>query len=274
VSMPALGQAAGALRVFPVPLRSRGSLHLIERHARVYRHTWLMFVSGLLEPLFYLLSIRVGLGQLVGHVAGPAGRPVSYATFVAPALLASSAMNGAMLDSTFNVYFRLKYAKLYDAALATPMRTADVALGEIVWSLIRGGIYACAFMVIMVAMGLAHSPWAAANVPVALLIGFGFAAVGMAGTTYMKTWQHFEFVTLATLPMFLFSASFYPLSVYPAALRIVVECTPLYQGVALLRAFSLGVVGPGLIWHAVYLAAMGVAGVLVASRRLGTLLLS
>jgi lipooligosaccharide transport system permease protein len=273
VTAPALGGTAGLLRVLPVPLRSRGSLHLVERHARVYRHAWLMLVSGLLEPLFYLLSIGVGLGTLVGHVSVPGAGTVTYTAFVAPALLASSAMNGAIYDSTFNVFFRLKYAKLYDAALATPMRPGDVALGEITWALIRGGLYACAFMVIMLAMGLVHSAWAVLAVPVALLIGFAFAAAGMAGTTYMRSWQHFEYVWLATLPMFLFSASFYPLTVYPPALRVVVECTPLYQGVALLRGLTLGVVGPALLLRALYLAVMGLAGLALAGRRIGRLLL-
>jgi lipooligosaccharide transport system permease protein len=100
VTAPTPGEAAGLLRVLPVPLRSRGSLHLVERHARVYRHAWLMLVSGLLEPLFYLLSIGVGLGQLVGPVAVPGVGTVTYAAFVAPALLASSSMNGAIFDST------------------------------------------------------------------------------------------------------------------------------------------------------------------------------
>ncbi len=272
MTAPVLGEAAGLLRVLPVPLRSRGSLHLVERHARVYRHAWLMLVSGLLEPLFYLLSIGVGLGKLVGTVAGPGGT-VSYIAFVAPALLASSSMNGALFDSTFNVFFRLKYAKLYDALLATPMRPGNVALGEITWALIRGGLYAGAFMVIMLAMGLVHSPWAVLDVPVALLIGFAFAAVGMAGTTYMRSWQHFEFVTLATLPMFLFSASFYPLDVYPEPVQILVQVTPLYQGVALLRDLTLGAVAPDLLPHAVYLLAMGLAGLWVATRRISRLLL-
>jgi lipooligosaccharide transport system permease protein len=256
VTAPTLGEAAGLLRVLPVPARSRVRLHLVERHARVYRHAWLMLVSGLLEPLFYLLSIGVGLGQLVGGVAVPGVGRVSYTAFVAPALLASSAMNGAIYDSTFNVFFRIKYAKLYDAALATPMRPVDLALGEITWALIRGGLYASAFMVVMLAMGLVYSAWAALAVPVALLIGFAFAAAGLAGTTYMRSWQHFEYVTLATLPV-----------------RVVVECTPLYQGVALLRGLTLGVVGPVMLLHALYLAVMGLAGLSVASRRVGRLLL-
>jgi lipooligosaccharide transport system permease protein len=261
------------LRTRQSALGGRGSLHLIERHARVYRHVWLVLVSGIFEPLFYLLSIGIGLGKLVGTVAGPGGHPVAFSSFVAPALLATSALNGAILDSTFNVFFRLKYAKFYDAALATPMRPGDIALGEIGWALIRGGLYAVAFIVVMLALGLVHSAWAVFDLPVALLIGFGAAAAGMTATTFMRSWQHFEYVMLATVPMFLFSATFYPLSVYTRPVQILVECTPLYQGVALMRGLTLGVVGPGLIWHAAYLALMGLAGLYIAGARIGRLLL-
>jgi lipooligosaccharide transport system permease protein len=269
------------LRILPAPLLAarrgalggRGAAHLIERHARAYKHMWLMFASGIVEPLFYLLSIGVGIGALVGKVAGPDGHLIGFTSFVAPALLATSSMNGAMLDSTFNVFFRLKYAKLYDAALATPLRSGDVALGEIGWALIRGGLYAVAFMVVMLAMGLVHSAWAILAVPTALLIGFAFAAAGMAATTYFRSWQHFEFVMLATLPMFLFSATFYPLGVYPRPLQLFVDVTPLYQGIALLRGMTLGFVTPGLLWHVLYLAVMGVACLALAGRRLSRLLL-
>jgi lipooligosaccharide transport system permease protein len=271
------------LRVLPVPgplgraraaMGGRASLHLVERHARVYRHVWLIFATGLAEPVFYLLSIGVGLGKLVGSVISPGGHPVTYATFVAPALLASASMNGAIFDSTFNVFFRLKYEKLYDAALATPMRAGDVALGEISWALLRGGLYALAFLLVMLAMGLVHSAWAVLALPVAVLTGFAFAAAGMAATTFMRSWQHFEFVMLAALPMFLFSTTFYPLGVYPRPLQIVVECTPLYQSVTLLRGLTLGAVSPALLWSVGYLALMGLAGLWVAGIRIGRLLLT
>jgi lipooligosaccharide transport system permease protein len=269
------------LRILPLPmlatrqgaLGGRGSAHLIERHARVYRHARLMLISGVFEPLFYLLSIGVGIGGLVGRVHGPGGQLIGFTSFVAPALLATSAMNGAVMDSTFNVFFRLKYAKLYDAALATPMRSGDIALGEIGWALIRGGLYAVSFLAVMLVLGLVHSPWAILALPAALLIGFGFAGAGMAATTFMTSWQHFEFVTLATLPMFLFSTTFYPLGVYPRGIQIVVECTPLFQGVTLMRDLTLGAVGPGMLWSVLYLAVMGVAGLALASRRIGGLLL-
>jgi lipooligosaccharide transport system permease protein len=252
----------------------RGSLHLMERHARVYRYMWLVFVSGVAEPLFYLLSVGIGLGKLVGTVTGPGGHAITYAAFVAPALLASASMNGVIFDSTFNVFFRLKYEKLYDAALATPMRAGDVALGEIGWALLRGGLYALAFMMVMLALGVVHSAWAVLALPAAVLTGFAFAAAGMAATTYMRSWQDFDYVTVATMPLFLFSTTFYPLGIYPRALQIVVECTPLYQSVSMLRDLTLGTVGLSLLWHALYLAVMGLAGLCVASIRIGRLLLT
>jgi lipooligosaccharide transport system permease protein len=283
--LAALAVRGAVLRVLPMPLLvtrgsglggfgGRGSTRLIERHARAYRRAWILLVSGVFEPLFYLLSIGVGIGGLVGGVRGPGGHLIGFTSFVAPALLATSAMNGAVADSTFNVFFRLKYAKLYDATLATPMRSGDVALGEVGWALIRGGLYAVSFQVVMLALGLIHSAWSVLVVPAALLIGFAFAGAGMAATTFMKSWQHFEFVMLATLPMFLFSTTFYPLSVYPRAIQIIVECTPLYQGIVLLRGLTLGVVGPALLVSVAYLLILGGAGLLLAGRRIRRLLLT
>jgi lipooligosaccharide transport system permease protein len=270
------------LRVVPTalitrPWRSlggRGSLHLVERHARVYRHLWLMLASGVAEPLFYLLSIGVGIGHLVGTVAGPGGKPVAYAAFVAPALLATSSMNGAIYDSTFNVFFLLKYAKVYEATLATPMRPQDVALGQVIWALIRGALYASAFTLVMLVLGLLKSPWAVLALPAAVLTAFAFAAVGMAATTFMRSWQDFEYVMLVSVPLFLFSTTFFPLSVLGRPLQILIECTPLYQAVTLMRGLTLGAVGPDLLWYVAYLAVMGVAGLYIAGRRVGRLLLT
>jgi lipooligosaccharide transport system permease protein len=282
----AVSVRGSVLRILPLPLLvtrggrlgggfgGRGSARLIERHARAYRRAWLVLLSGIFEPLFYLLSIGVGIGGLVGGVRGPGGHLIGFTSFVAPALLATSAMNGAVADSTFNLFFRLKYAKLYDALLATPLRSTDVALGEVGWALIRGGLYALSFEVVMLAMGLLHSAWSVLVLPAALLIGFAFAGAGMAATTFMKSWQHFEFIMLATLPMFLFSTTFYPLGVYPRAIQIIVECTPLFQGVTIIRALTLGGVGPGLLWSVLYLAVMGTVGLLIAGRRIAGLLLS
>ena len=259
-------------RIVPLQLReAKRAHHMVERSMVVYRRGWLMFVSGFFEPLFYLLSISVGAGKLVGDVE-IGGRMVDYATFVAPAFLAASAMNGAVIDSTFNVFHKLRYAKTYDAVLATPMTPGDVVVGEIAWALLRGVIYATTFAVVMVALGLADSPWFVTSVPIAVLIGFAFAGVGMAVTTYMRGWADFEFVFLATMPMFLFSGSFFPLSRYPSALRVIVQLTPLYHGVELERAAASGRFGLGSLVDAAYLLALGAVGLVVAARRIERLL--
>jgi lipooligosaccharide transport system permease protein len=258
----------------PAPFRSRRATRLIERNLMVYRRTWLIIVSGFFEPLFYLLSIGVGIGKLVGPVHGPGGHPIGYEAFVAPALLAASSMNGAIYDSTMNVFFKMKYSKIYDAVLSTPMGPTDVALGEIGWALIRGSLYATVFLGVMVGRGDVASWWAVLVLPCAVLIGFGFASLGMAATTFMRSWTDFDMVQLAVLPLFLFSATFYPLSTYPRALQFVVQATPLYHGVALVRGLCTGVVGPGLLVHACYFAVMGFVGLRVAARRIEQRLLT
>ena len=246
---------------------------LVARSALVYGRAWLAFVSGFFEPVFYLLALGHGLGSLVGALPGPGGAPISYSAFIAPGLLAASAMNGAVFDSTFNVFFKLRYAKLYDAMLATPLGPVDIALGEIGWALLRGGLYALAFLSVMAAFGLLTSPWAVLALPAALLVGLAFAAVGMAATTYMRSWQDFDLIQLAVMPMFLFATTFFPLSVYPRGLQLVIECLPLFHAVELMRGLTTGVVGPGLLGHAAYFVVMAGSGAVVAARRLHTLLL-
>jgi lipooligosaccharide transport system permease protein len=253
---------------------SRRSLRLIERNLFVYKHGWLVILSGFFEPLFYLLSIGFGLGALIGTIPGPGGQPIPYQLFVAPALLASAAMNGAISESTFNFFFKLNYNKTFSAILSTPLSPGDVALGELAWALIRGGLYAIGFMVVMVVLGLVVSPWVVLAVPAALLLGFAFGAVGMAATSFMKTWQDFDLIQLVILPLFLFSATFYPIETYPDALRVLVQLTPLYQGVDLIRSLTVGAISPILLFHVAYLLVMGFAGLYVVSRRLDKLLLT
>ena len=237
--------SATLTRVVPTALLDvRNPQRLLERSVMVYRRTWLIFVSGFFEPLFYLLSIRVGLSALVGDVDVD-GQLVPYDQFVAPALLAASAMNGAVFDSTMNIFFKIKQSHLYDAVLATPMSAGDVALGEIGFAVIRGGAYSAAFLVTMWVMGMVESPWAILAVPAAVLIGFAFASIGMACTTYMRSWADFEYVPAVTLPLFLFSATFYPISQY-GSWAWVVQLSPLYHGVVLVRAANLGCLVAGV----------------------------
>ena len=229
-----------ALRLTPpILFGGRRAGLLIERNLYVYRRTWMVIFSGFFEPLFYLLGIGFGLGALIGDVPGPGGQEISYQLFVAPALLASASMNGAIMESTFNVFFKLNYQKTYDAILSTPMRVGDVALGEICWALIRGGLYAIGFLVVMIPFGLWVSPWLILAFPAALL----------------------------------FSATFYPLETYPEALQWVVRVTPLYQGVDLIRSLAVGYITPVLLVHVAYLTVMGLIGLAITNRRLGKLLL-
>ena len=263
--------AAG--RVWPVSFGSRRAWLLIERNLYVYRSGWLVILSGFFEPLFYLLSIGFGLGGMVGDVPGPNGEPIPYAVFVAPALLASASMNGAISESTFNVFFKLNYAKTYDAVLSTPMAPGDVALGEIGWAVIRSSLYAIGFTVVIVILQLVQSPWAIFAIPAAMLMAFGFAAVGMAATTFMRSWQDFDLINLVILPLFLFSGTFFPVTAYPPALQLFVQLTPLYQGVDLIRQLVTGHIDATIAVHVVYLTVMGLIGLAIVARRLDKLLL-
>ncbi len=252
---------------FPRP-RTRANL-LFERNLMVYRRSWLTILSGFFEPLFYLFSLGLGLGHYVGRVHG-----VSYAAFIAPALLASSAMNGAVYDSTINVFWKLRFGKVYDAMLVTPIGPNDVALGEVGWALFRGLLYSTGFIITAAALGLIHSWWGLLALPSTIVIGFGFAGIGMAAATFMRSWQDFDLIQLVQLPMFLFSTTFYPLSIYPVAVQWIVRVSPLYHAIELIRSLTLGTVGWTSIVHLVYLVLLGSVGMLIARRRMAGLLLS
>jgi lipooligosaccharide transport system permease protein len=256
-----------------IQISGRRAPRLIERNLYVYRRTWIILFSGFFEPLFYLLGIGYGVGSLVGTITLPGGQHVTYALFVAPALMASSAMNGGIYESMFNMFFKLKHARLYDAILTTPIGVMDVAFGEILWAVFRGSLYSVGFIVVMVALHLVSSWWAVLALPAATTISFAFAAVGTATSSFMRKWQDFDIAMLVLIPLFLFSATFYPITVYPPAIRAIVELSPLYHGVVLIRALTTGAVSVSLLPHLAYLLAMGLAGLLVASRRLGILLL-
>ena len=270
VAPPRLGLL---LRVLPSGLYAGRSRAVILRSSIASRSVWVAIFSGFFEPLFFLVAMGQGLGSLVGTVPGPDGQALSYAAFIAPGLLAASAMNGAVYDATFGFFMKLKYAKLYDAMLATPLGPVDIALGEIGWALIRGGMYSAGFLVVMLGLGLISSAWALLALPAALFVAFAFAAVGMAATSFMRSWQDFDLVQLAVLPMFLFSATFFPLSVYPPAVQWLVQAFPLYHAVALMRGLTTGVVGVSMLGHLAYFVVMAAFGTVVASRRLRFLLL-
>lgn len=237
-------------------------------------NNWLIVVSGFFEPVFYLLSLGIGFGAIVGTVQTSTGAEVPYAAFIAPALLAVSAMNGAVYDSTWNVFFKLHYAKLYQGMLTTTLGPLDVALGEILLALLRGALYATGFMVIMQVLGLNLAWTAILALPAVLIIAFGFASIGMAITSYLKTFQQMDWVNFIMLPMFLFSATFYPISVYPQAIQWIIQALPLWHGVELIRGFTTGSLTE-MVWvHLGYFGLMIAIGIAVTTRRLRKLFLN
>ncbi|HEY2644321.1 MAG TPA: ABC transporter permease [Galbitalea sp.] len=229
--------------------------------------------SGFFEPVFYLLSLGIGLGTLIGTVTTASGQQVPYAAYIAPALLAVSAMNGAVYDSTWNVFFKMHYGKLYEGMLATSIGPFDVALGEISLALLRGLVYAAGFMIVMQVFGLNLAWTAILALPTVVLIAFGFASLGMAITSYMKTFQQMDWINFIMLPMFIFSATFYPITVYPQWLQYVIEALPLWHGVELVRGLTTGDLSWGLLWHVLYFVVMIVLGLTFTTKRLRALFL-
>ena len=247
-------------------------LTLIERAFYAAKSSnWLIILSGFVEPVLYLLAFGFGIGQLIGDMQDGNGNPVSYAAFIAPALLATSAMNGAIYDSTWNVFFKMHFGKIYQVILSTSVGPLDVALGEIIWALMRGLIYSLGFMAIVVPLGLVTNAWAILAIPAALLIAFGFASIGMAITSYLKNIQQMDWVNFFMLPMFLFSGTFFPVSVYADWIEVAVMALPLWQGVEMVRSLMLGIIDLSLLGHVVYFLAMIIGGLIFTTLRLKSL---
>jgi lipooligosaccharide transport system permease protein len=249
------------------------SAAVVERNVATLRSAyWFVMLTGFLEPVLYLFSIGVGVGALVGDLTLPDGKVVSYAAFVAPAMLASSAMTGALSETTFNFFGKMKFMRLYDGMLATPVRPIEIALGELAWAMLRGNLYAAAFLVVMVVMGLTTAAHAAIAFLAAALVGFAFGGIGMALSTFMRSWQDFDLIFSVQFALFLFSGTFVPAEAYPSALRWLVEVTPLYRSVNLIRGITTGAWSWLQLLDVLYLLALFALGLTVAGRRMGKLL--
>jgi lipooligosaccharide transport system permease protein len=231
---------------------------------------WIAVISGFFEPVLYLLSFGYGIGELVGNISTSTGN-ISYAAYIAPGLLATSAMNGAMFDSTWNVFFKLNESRLYKAMLATSLGPLDVALGEIAWALMRGGIYATAFTLVLAGLGLVTSWWALLAVPAAIIVAFGFASFGMAITSYMKSHHQMNFFEIFLLPMFLFSGAFYPLTVFPGWAQAIIKALPLGQGIELVTKAMAGNFGIHILVNVAYFLVMICLGLFFTTKRLNAL---
>lgn len=231
-----------------------------------------VWAAGLIEPFLYLMSIGIGIGHLVGKLPGPSGRPVAYAAFVAPGLLATSAMNGAIYECTTNIFAKIHWTRVYRSVVSTPLSPADIAISEIAFAVFRCTLYAGVFLGFMAALGDVTSWWALLALPVASLIGAAFAAMGFAATCFMKSWTDFDKITLVSVPLFLFSATFYPLSQLPGWLQEVVSVLPLYPGVELCRQLTLGQPGAGAWLDVLYLCVLAAGASAIGVRRVTRLL--
>jgi lipooligosaccharide transport system permease protein len=248
----------------------RRAWRMVQRNLLVYRHGWMIIFSGFFEPVFYLLSLGIGLGGLVPDIQG-----VRYAAFVAPGLLASSCMNGAITDGFFNIFFKLHFQKTYDGILATPMRVPDIAFGEALWALGRGSLYALAFLLVLLVIGAATgrpvllSWWAILAWPAAVVVAASFSAMALCVTSFARKVQDFDLVMgLLVIPMFLFSGIFFPVSGLPEPVQWALAAVPLYHAVALLRQLTTGGVDATALLHLAYLIGAGAAAFVVAMRRL------
>jgi lipooligosaccharide transport system permease protein len=257
----------GTLQALPSPHRS---LRMVQRNLLVYKHTWMVIVSGFFEPLFYLLGIGIGLGAMVPPIDG-----ISYRAFIAPGLLASSCLNGAITDGFFNIFFKLHYQKTYDGILSTPMRVPDVAFGEMLWALGRGSLYAAAFLLVLLVIGettgvpMLLSPTSALAWPAAVLVAASFSAMAICLTTFVGKIQDFDQVMgLLVMPMFLFSGIFVPVERFPVVVQWIMRATPLYHAVGLLRQLTTGAIEFSIAGHLAYLAIGGAAAFAVAMYRL------
>ncbi len=256
----------------PASLRHARRPHrVLERHWFVGRGGFIwVLLGGFFEPFFYLVSTQLGFGSLINDI-DVGGQTVRYVEFVAPALLAASAMNGAMYE-TMNVFFRINFDKTYVAMLSTPMSTGDVVVGDTLWATIRGGLYSFGFIAVMAALGMTSSWWGLLMFPAALLIAVAFGAIGMVVATYLRSVEDFEYVPTAMLPLFLFSATFFPVSTY-GDWAWVLNFSPLYHGVALMRDLNLGLMSWGMLVHVAVLLALAIVGTVVAARRVERALL-
>lgn len=226
------------------------ALAVWKRNATMYRRTWMLnLLPNFFEPVFYLLSIGLGVGAYVHQMGG-----VPYAQFLAPGLVCVAAMNGASFEVTYNIFVRLTFEKQYDAMLTTPIEPADVLVGEVLWAITRACVYGGCFLIVLIVAGYAPLPRALLVVPVIPLAGLLFSAIGVSFSLRIPTIELFSFYfTLFLTPLFLFADVFFPLAerLSPGWLRVA-EVLPLLHPVRLARAAFGGTASPILLWDLAY----------------------
>ncbi|HMQ22604.1 MAG TPA: ABC transporter permease [Planctomycetota bacterium] len=228
------------------------------RNATDYkRNWWFNILPNFFEPLLYLLGLGVGLGYYMRD--GLEGQ--GFIAFLAPGLMASAAMNGASFETTYNMFVRMTFARLYDAYLATPAQIQDIAFGDLLWAVFRALIYGVSFAIVVALMsifgaGIITSPWALLLPPALLLIGVMFALIGQVYTSMIRVIDMYSFYyTLWLTPLFLFSGIFYPVDRFAHG-EVIAWFTPLYHAVRVCRGLCHGQVDAALAGSLLWMAAV------------------
>jgi lipooligosaccharide transport system permease protein len=236
----------------------------------VYRRIWRSSVwSSVLGPVFYLGAMGLGLGSLVNKHGTASLGGVSYLAFVAPAILATSAANTGMAEASWPVFGSLKWNKIYIGAQSSPLRPADIFRGHLMFMTMRLAMNAAVTIMFMWAFGAVRSAWVVLAWPVAVLTGVAFAAPIAAWAVLAKNEMSFVYIfRFGLIPLMLFSGTFFPLSQLPGWLRPVAYATPLWHGVALCRALSLGtgLGAAGALGHVAYLVVLAGIGIWAGGR--------
>jgi len=231
-----------------------GAFKVLGRHMRVFRRTWkhnIMF--NVVEPLLYLSAMGFGLGTFVQEING-----MSYLQFIAPGMIALTAMYSATFECTYGTFVRLHYQKTFHAMLAGPITVKDVILGEILYGMVKSIIFGTVILLVVTALGQIKSP-AALFIPLLLILqGLVFAVLAMCYTAYTANIDFINYyITLAIMPFFLFGGLYFPVSALPGWVQAINWLNPLYHSVELCRALSLGQMSADLWTHAAILALMG-----------------
>lgn len=252
------------------------ALRVLEHELLVYRRAWRGSVfSSFLSPVLFLAAMGLGLGRLVdaNGGAGTASQAttdilssVAYIAFLAPGLLASTAMQTAAGEATYPVMAGIVWLKSYHGMLATPIRTADVVIGKLTYIGLRLLLVTSVFFAVAVAFGVITRPEAVLAVPAAVLTGLAFAAPIAAFSATQKNDQGFTgLFRFGIVPLFLFSGTFFPIEQLPAFLQPIAWLTPLWHGVSLCRSLVLGTGEPLLMAvHLAYLGTLTALGIVAA----------
>jgi lipooligosaccharide transport system permease protein len=240
---------------------------VVETRALQYRRTFrASLFSSFLNPVLFLLAMGVGLGTYVDRsgTAAQALGGLTYLQFLAPGLLAATAMQAAAFESTFPIMGGLTWQKTFHAMYATPISPRDIVLGNLTWIAIRLTAIAAIFTIVMTLFGAAASPLILLAIPSAVLTGMAFSAPIAAFSATQRTPEKFNAVfRFGITPLFLFSGTFFPISNLPAQLQPIAWLSPLWHGVELSRGLALGTIGADpvrAVAHVAVLAAVFAAG--------------